>query len=169
VTVCGRWQEDMLRAIVQLTDILQWTSPDSGSATALLDSLGAPRQYDVILYYIPPFVNIEDREGKNDPVSVQSAGCCCNDCRRFLELLSESYSDAVPSVLTRPNPIVRAMHYKHGRLLMARSAGLPLMCCRSSSPRVESCSATSILVIKRLMLQVCVLSLQLSLLKVEEM
>ncbi len=90
LTGCERWQEDMLRAIVQLTNILEWTSPDKGSATALLDSLGVPRQYDVILYYFPPFVNIEDKEGKTDPVSVQSAGFCCNDSTSYLELLPEA-------------------------------------------------------------------------------
>ncbi len=42
------------------------------------------------------------------------------------------------------------------------------MCWRSSSPRVESCSATSFPVVKRLTMQVCALSLQLLLLEVEE-
>jgi hypothetical protein len=69
-------QEDMLRAMVQVTNILEWTSPETGSDTALLDSTGAPRQYDVIVYYIPPFVNIEDKEGKMDPVSIAQPFPC---------------------------------------------------------------------------------------------
>ena len=84
--VCARvraYQEDMLRAMVQVTNILQWTSPEIGSDKALLDSAGAPRQYDVIVYYIPPFVNIEDKEGKNDPVSLDLGEHSRLDCLAF--------------------------------------------------------------------------------------
>ena len=60
-------QENLLRAITQVEKILQWDSPDSISS-ANEDSMRG-KQYDVILYRIPPFVSFDDREGAIDPVS----------------------------------------------------------------------------------------------------
>jgi hypothetical protein len=60
-------QEDVLRAIIQVQNILHWDSPESVSKLNG-DSLKG-KQYDVILYHEPPFVIWEDREGTADPVS----------------------------------------------------------------------------------------------------
>jgi len=63
-----RSQEDVLRAITQVQNILNWDSPESVSKLDG-DSLKGKR-YDVILYHEPPFVVWEDRGGTADPVSM---------------------------------------------------------------------------------------------------
>ena len=145
----------MLRAIVQLTDILEWTSPGSGSEKALMDGRGNPRTYDVILYHIPPFVSIGDKAGRRDPVLHDE------ELARWerTHTHARTSAHACPRVSSCSCPALtltrfRAMHCRQGRLLMARSVALPLMCCRSSSPRVELCSVTSFPAGKRSMMPV---------------
>jgi len=61
------FQEQLRQAITQVTNIIQWVSPDSVSSNSADSLVG--QSYDVILYYIPPFVKFEDRDGLADPVS----------------------------------------------------------------------------------------------------
>ena len=80
------WQDDLLRAIEQVEDILHWDSPDSVSKVHG-DGLKG-KQYDVILYYMPPFVKFDDKEGVSDPVRLRAmlqacmtAVACCESTR----------------------------------------------------------------------------------------
>ena len=64
------WQDVLLRAITQVQGILRWDSPDSVSKE-FADTL-QDQTYDVILYYMPPFVKFEDKEGVSDPVRLRA-------------------------------------------------------------------------------------------------
>jgi len=58
-------EEHLRQAITQVTDIIQWDSPDSVSKD-FSDSMEG-QTYDVILYYMPPFVQFDDKNGLTDP------------------------------------------------------------------------------------------------------
>ena len=58
-------QEDLLRAITAVEQIIQWDSPVSVS-TDKADSMTG-KTYDVIIYQSPPFVDISGKEGIKDP------------------------------------------------------------------------------------------------------
>jgi hypothetical protein len=58
-------QEDLLRAITAVENIIQWDSSVSVS-TDKADSMTG-KTYDVIIYQSPPFVDISGKEGIQDP------------------------------------------------------------------------------------------------------
>lgn len=64
------WQDVLLRTITQVENILQWDSPDSVSKDNA-DVLKG-KTYDVILYYMPPFVKFDDKDGLSDPVRLRA-------------------------------------------------------------------------------------------------